>query len=40
MSDKAQILQEQLDALKETLLAQDFDSLTPEGIQDKYPRLV
>lgn len=34
MSDKAQILQEQLDALKATLLAQDFDSLTPEGIQD------
>nr|WP_295947939.1 baseplate J/gp47 family protein [uncultured Agathobaculum sp.] len=34
MSDKAQILQEQLDALKTTLLAQDFDSLTPEGIQD------
>ena len=34
MSDKAQILQEQLDALKATLLAQDFDSLTPEGVQD------
>ena len=34
MSDKAQILQEQLDALKTTLRAQDFDSLTPEGIQD------
>ena len=34
MADKAQILQEQLDALKTTLLAQDFDSLTPEGIQD------
>lgn len=34
MSDKAQILQEQLDALKATLRAQDFDSLTPEGIQD------
>lgn len=34
MSDKAQILQEQLDALKVTLRAQDFDSLTPEGIQD------
>ena len=34
MSDKTQILQEQLDALKATLLAQDFDSLTPEGIQD------
>lgn len=34
MSDKAQILQEQLDALKTTLLAQDFDSLTPEGVQD------
>lgn len=34
MSDKAQILQEQLDALKATLLAQNFDSLTPEGVQD------
>ena len=34
MSDKSETLQTQLDALKETLLAQDFDSLTPEGIQD------
>ena len=34
MPDKTETLQTQLDALKETLLAQDFDSLTPEGIQD------
>ena len=34
MSDKAQILQAQLDALKAALWAQDFDSLTPEGVQD------
>lgn len=34
MSDKTETLQTQLDALKATLLAQDFDSLTPEGIQD------
>lgn len=34
MPDNAQTLQTQLDALKATLLAQDFDSLTPEGIQD------
>lgn len=34
MPDKAQILQEQLDALKAALWAQDFDSLTPEGVQD------
>lgn len=34
MSDNAETLQTQLDALKATLLAQDFDSLTPEGIQD------
>lgn len=34
MSDKSETLQTQLDALKATLLAQDFDSLTPEGIQD------
>ncbi|WP_346704767.1 baseplate J/gp47 family protein [uncultured Agathobaculum sp.] len=34
MSDKTETLQMQLDALKATLLAQDFDSLTPEGIQD------
>lgn len=33
MSDNAETLQTQLDALKATLLAQDFDSLTPEGIQ-------
>ena len=34
MPDNAETLQTQLDALKATLLAQDFDSLTPEGIQD------
>ena len=34
MQDKTEMLQTQLDALKATLLAQDFDSLTPEGIQD------
>ena len=34
MPDKTKTLQTQLDALKTTLLAQDFDSLTPEGIQD------
>nr|WP_297282966.1 baseplate J/gp47 family protein [uncultured Agathobaculum sp.] len=34
MSDNAETLQTQLDALKATLLTQDFDSLTPEGIQD------
>lgn len=34
MSDNAETLQTQLDTLKATLLAQDFDSLTPEGIQD------
>lgn len=34
MSDKTETLQMQLDALKAMLLAQDFDSLTPEGIQD------
>lgn len=34
MSDKSETLQTQLDALKATLLAQDFDSLTPESIQD------
>lgn len=34
MSDNAETLQTQLDALKATLLAQDFDSLTPESIQD------
>ena len=34
MPDKAQILQEQLDALKAALWAQDFDSLTPESVQD------
>ncbi len=34
MPDNAQTLQTQLDALKATLLALDFDSLTPEGIQD------
>ena len=34
MPDKTETLQTQLDALKATLLAQDFDSLTPEGIQD------
>lgn len=34
MSDKTETLQTQLDALKATLLAQDFDSLTPDGIQD------
>lgn len=34
MSDKTETLQTQLDALKAMLLAQDFDSLTPEGIQD------
>ena len=34
MPDNAQTLQTQLDALKATLLAQNFDSLTPEGIQD------
>lgn len=34
MSDKSETLQTQLDVLKATLLAQDFDSLTPEGIQD------
>ena len=34
MPDKAQILQEQLDALKAALWAQNFDSLTPEGVQD------
>lgn len=34
MSDKTETLQTQLDALKATLLAQDFDSLTPESIQD------
>lgn len=34
MPDKAQILREQLDALKAALWAQDFDSLTPESVQD------
>lgn len=34
MPDKTETLQTQLDALKATLLAQDFDSLTPESIQD------
>lgn len=34
MPDNAETLQTQLDALKATLLAQDFDSLTPESIQD------
>lgn len=34
MPDNAHTLQTQLDALKATLLAQDFDSLTPEGVQD------
>ena len=34
MPDNAETLQTQLDALKATLLAQDFDSLTPEGVQD------
>ena len=34
MPDKTETLQTQLDALKASLLAQDFDSLTPEGIQD------
>lgn len=34
MPNNAETLQTQLDALKATLLAQDFDSLTPEGIQD------
>lgn len=34
MPDKSETLQTQLDALKATLLAQDFDSLTPEGVQD------
>lgn len=34
MSDNAETLQTQLDTLKATLLAQDFDSLTPESIQD------
>ena len=34
MPDNAETLQTQLDALKATLLAQDFDSLTPEDIQD------
>ena len=34
MPDNAQTLQTQLDALKAMLLQQDFDSLTPEGIQD------
>lgn len=34
MPDNAETLQTQLDALKATLLAQDFDSLSPEGIQD------
>ncbi|MGO5029659.1 baseplate J/gp47 family protein [Candidatus Agathobaculum pullicola] len=34
MADNAETLQTQLDALKATLLAQDFDSLTPESIQD------
>ncbi|MGO5095619.1 baseplate J/gp47 family protein [Agathobaculum sp. LCP25S3_E8] len=34
MPDKTETLQTQLDALKATMLAQDFDSLTPEGIQD------
>lgn len=34
MPDKSETLQTQLDALKATLLAQNFDSLTPEGIQD------
>lgn len=34
MPDKAQILQEQLDALKAALWAQNFDSLTPESVQD------
>ena len=32
--DKTEVLQAQLDTLKQTLLAQDFDSLTPESIQD------
>ncbi|WP_164510453.1 hypothetical protein, partial [Agathobaculum sp. Marseille-P7918] len=40
MPDNAQTLQTQLDALKATLLAQDFDSLTPEGIQDMLRALV
>ena len=34
MPDNAETLQTQLDALKATLLAQDFYSLTPEDIQD------
>lgn len=34
MPDKSETLQTQLDALKAMLLAQDFDSLTPEGVQD------
>lgn len=34
MPDKTETLQTQLDVLKATLLAQDFDSMTPEGVQD------
>lgn len=34
MPNNAETLQTQLDALKATLLAQNFDSLTPESIQD------
>ena len=34
MSDRDETLQAQLDALKAALQAQDFDSLTPEGVQD------
>lgn len=34
MSDREETLQAQLDALKAALQAQDFDSLTPEGVQD------
>ena len=34
MPHNAQILQEQLDALKASLRAQDFDSMTPERVQE------
>lgn len=34
MSDKAAVLQEQLETLKAQLFEQDFDSITPEGVQD------
>lgn len=34
MSDYSEVVQKQLEALKTTLFAQDFDSLTPESVQE------